>query len=167
MRKRSPGMKTRSKTAGAPPASYETRSDSKAGSPARQPRSRAPRRPSRTAGTVSLARGMTRPSLNSRTWGSGGGARSGRNTPAPRGRGGADPLVGQRRREERALQTHRMRVDQPEPLEYEHAGSAGEAQRLGDAPVRRREPRAEQPRRDVLALGREIAGEAAELEDVV
>src|SRR5262249_40401496 len=34
-------------------------------------------------------------------------------------------------------------------------------------PVGRREPRAEQPRRDVLALGREIAGEAAELEDVV
>ena len=60
-----------------------------------------------------------------------------------------------------------MRVDQTQPIEHEHARPAGEAQRLGDAPVRRREPRAQEPRRDVLALGREIAGEAAELQDVV
>ncbi len=60
-----------------------------------------------------------------------------------------------------------MRVDQPQPFEHEDAGPTGEAQRLGDAPVRRREPRAQQPGRDVLALGREIAGEASKLEDVV
>jgi hypothetical protein len=60
-----------------------------------------------------------------------------------------------------------VRIDQAEPIEHEHARPAGEAQRLGDAPVRRGESRAQQPGRDVLALGREIAGEAAKLQDVV
>src|SRR6267143_723803 len=60
-------------------------------------------------------------------------------------------------------------------LERRLAGAAAEiarlpsaqAQRLGDAPVSRREPRPQQARRDALALGREVAGEAAKLEDVV
>src|SRR5712692_8508504 len=109
-------MKTRSKTTGAPPASCEMRSDSNAASPARHPRSRASRRPRRTAETVSCARTMTTPSLNSRTWCSGVRARSARTT---------------------------------------------------SSPVRGGEPRPQEPRRDVLALGREIPGEAAQLEDVV
>src|SRR5262250_1629451 len=139
-------MNTRSKTTGAPPASYETRSDSNAGSPARQPRSRASRRPSRTAETVSLARVMTRPSLNSRTWCSGVSARSARITSSPSGGG----------RNERC----RLIGCASTSLSRSSTSTRGR-------PVRRSEPRAEQPRRDVLALGREIAGEAAELEDVV
>src|SRR6266852_1031961 len=80
---------------------------------------------------------------------------------------GPNHLVTERGREERALETHRGLIDQAQALEYEHARPTGEAQRLGDASVRRREPRPQEPGRDVLALGREIARETAELEDVV
>src|SRR3989442_15840939 len=80
---------------------------------------------------------------------------------------GPDHLVAERRRQERPLEAHRMLVDQPQTLEHEHARPTGQPQRLGDASIRRREPRPQQARRDVLALGREIAGEASKLEDVV
>src|SRR5213594_185169 len=80
---------------------------------------------------------------------------------------GPHHLVADRRREERPLKTHRMVVDQPQPLEHEHARPCRELQRLRDAPVGRGEPRPQEPRRDVLALGREIPGEAAQLENVV
>src|SRR5882724_13280 len=76
-------MKTRSKTTGAPPWSNDTRSDSKAGTPARQPSSRASRSPSRTADTLSRARSMVMPSLNSSTWRSGVVPRSAFSTSSP------------------------------------------------------------------------------------
>src|SRR6266850_8127416 len=76
-------------------------------------------------------------------------------------------LVAERGREERPLEAHRVIIDQPQALEHEHARPTGEPQRRGDTPVGRREPRPQQPGCDVLTLGREVAGEATELEDVV
>src|SRR5215471_10329292 len=63
---------------------------------------------------------------------------------------GTHHLVAERRGQERALQAHRVSVDQTEPFEDEHPRATGEAKRLCDAAVRRREPRAQEPGRDVL-----------------
>src|SRR5207249_2030940 len=78
-----------------------------------------------------------------------------------------DDLVADERGKERALQAHRMVVHQPQPRDHEHPRAGPEAERVGDGAVRSREPHGKEPRRDVLALGREVPGEAAELEDVV
>src|SRR5215470_1152733 len=76
-------------------------------------------------------------------------------------------LVADGRRQERALKAQRAVVDQPEPLDDEHPRPGRSAQRVRDAAVGHREAGSQKARRDVLALGREIAGEATKLEDVV
>jgi len=58
-------------------------------------------------------------------------------------------------------------VDQPQPLELHDAGARAEAERVGHAAVGARHAPAEQTRGDVLALRGEVAGEAAQLQDVV
>src|SRR6266851_1544210 len=68
MRKRSPGMKTRSYTIGVPSGPTDTRSERKAARPGRQPSSRAARRSSGTAETVSRAAVISIPSLKVSTW---------------------------------------------------------------------------------------------------
>src|SRR5207244_689523 len=76
-------------------------------------------------------------------------------------------LLADGRGEERALETHRVAVDQPQPLELHDAGARAEAERVGHAAVGARHAPAEQTRGDVLALRGEVAGEAAQLQDVV
>src|SRR3989442_7305368 len=78
-----------------------------------------------------------------------------------------DDVVADERGQERALQAHRMAVDQAQPRDHEDARAGSETERVGHAAVGDREPGGEEPRRDVLALGREVPGEAAQLEDVV
>src|SRR5712692_6114206 len=80
---------------------------------------------------------------------------------------GADDLLADRRREERALEAYRVAVHQAEPLEREHARARPEPERAGDTVVGHEELRPDQARRHVLALGLEVAGEPAELQDVV
>src|SRR5437773_1190809 len=70
-----------------------------------------------------------------------------------------DDLVADERGKERALQAHRMVVHQPQPRDHEHPRAGPEAERVGDEAVRSREPHGKEPRRDVLALGREVPGE--------
>src|SRR5947199_6926693 len=60
-----------------------------------------------------------------------------------------------------------MAIDRAQPLDHEHAGARAEPEGVGDVVVWAREPRSEEARRHVLAFGREVACEAAELEDVV
>jgi len=58
-------------------------------------------------------------------------------------------------------------VHEAEPLQHEHARAGPEPERVRDAVVGERELRPDEPRRHLLALGLEVAGEPAELEDVV
>jgi hypothetical protein len=60
-----------------------------------------------------------------------------------------------------------MTVDEPEPLDHDHPRAGGDAEPRAHAMVGQRRPRAEQARGHRLALGREVAGEAAELGDLV
>src|SRR2546428_4214231 len=60
-----------------------------------------------------------------------------------------------------------MTSERARRLDHEPAGGRAEPEGVGDVVVGAREPRSEEARRHVLAFGREVACEAAELEDVV
>jgi hypothetical protein len=80
---------------------------------------------------------------------------------------GLEQLLAEARRQERVLQAHRPSADEPEPFDHEHARAWTQAEGPGDVTVGDREPRAEEPRGHGLALGEQLAGEPAQLEDVV
>ena len=60
-----------------------------------------------------------------------------------------------------------MAVDQPQALELYDAGARAETERIGHAAIGARHASTELVRGHVLALRREVAGEAAKLQDVV
>src|SRR5262249_39755829 len=88
---------------------------------------------------------------------------------AERRRGQVDlrHLLADRRRQIRDLKAHRMAAHQPEPLEHKRAYPTAQAQFTGHPAVWYREVTAEESGRDALTHGRQVAGESAEVEDVV
>ena len=60
-----------------------------------------------------------------------------------------------------------MPVDEPQPLQHEHAAGRPRPSARGHLAIRPARSGSEKPGGDVLALGGEVAGEALELEDVV
>ncbi len=79
----------------------------------------------------------------------------------------AHHLVTEARRQERALQAQGTAVDESEAIDREEPRAAREAERRRHAPLTADEAARKKPRGDVLPQCGKIAGEAAELEDVV
>src|SRR6266508_3207455 len=65
------------------------------------------------------------------------------------------------------LQAHRMPIHQAQPLQGEDASPPPQPELTRDPAVGDGEATAEEPSGDALALGREVAGERAQVEDVV
>ena len=134
----------------------DTRSDSKAGTPDGQPSARASRGPRRTADTASWAWVTTMPSLNSSTWPSDVSVRSDVRTSSPMraGRNERCRLIGRpSTSRRRSSATTRARSVRPE--RGGHAAVGGGRSASSTRVV------------TCLALGREVAGEALQLQDLV